>query len=123
MKRRQRSTGMYACPKQNSSPLPEYSIELRFVAPIASATAATSALRCAHPAIDTITAMPTMTPPSIRIFSSLLTLYEDRRVEQFSYVSTAFRSCGTSHTAAHESEGSLVAALLSVFVSLCLLRE
>jgi len=56
---------MYAWPKPKSSPLPEYSIELRFVAPMASATAAIPVLCCAQPTIDIVIAMPAIIPLSI----------------------------------------------------------
>src|SRR5437773_9646064 len=65
MKRGQRSPGMYAWPKPKSSPLPEYSIELRFVAPMASATAAIPVLCCVQPRIDIVIAMPAIIPLSI----------------------------------------------------------
>src|SRR5207247_6992570 len=65
MKRGQRSPGMYAWPKPKSSPLPEYSIELRIVAPMASATAAIPVLCCVQPAIDIVIAMPAIIPLSI----------------------------------------------------------
>src|SRR6059036_2263509 len=65
MKRGQRSPGMYAWPKPKSSPLPEYSIELRFVAPMAFATAAIPVLCCAQPTIDIVIAMPAIIPLSI----------------------------------------------------------
>src|SRR5262249_47448973 len=65
MNRGQRSPGMYACPKPNSSPLPEYSIELRFVAPIASATAAIPVF-WAQPATRTVRPIQAVSTPSIR---------------------------------------------------------
>src|SRR5213078_441422 len=71
MKRGQRSPGMYAWPKPHSSPLPEYSIELRFVAPMASATAATPDF-CVQPAIETVRAITATSLPKTRIFGSPL---------------------------------------------------
>src|SRR5438552_3463835 len=72
MKRGQRSPGIYACPKPNSSPLPEYSIELRFVAPMASATAATPVFCCMQPTSDTVRAITATSFPNTRIFGSPL---------------------------------------------------
>src|SRR5213594_5142659 len=62
MNRGQRSPGMYAWPNPKSSPLPEYSIELRFVAPMASATEAIPVLCCVQPKIDIVIAMPAIIP-------------------------------------------------------------
>src|SRR5437773_3843514 len=65
MKRGPCSPGMYAWRKSKSSPLPEYSIELRFVATMASATAAIPVLCCVQPAINIVIAMPAIIPLSI----------------------------------------------------------
>jgi hypothetical protein len=58
------------CPKPKTNPLPEYCMEFRFVAPMASATAATP-LRCPHPATNVTTAIPINNTEQIRIIGSL----------------------------------------------------
>src|SRR5258706_8859192 len=62
---------MKACPKPNKEPLPEYSIEFRVVAPIASATAAIPVFCCVQPDIDIRAVIAAMAVLSIRIVGSL----------------------------------------------------
>jgi hypothetical protein len=62
---------MKACPNPNKDPLPEYSIELSVMAPIASATAAIPVFCGVQPAIDIRAAIAAMAPLNIRIFGFL----------------------------------------------------
>src|SRR6516164_3130175 len=70
MKCGQRSPGMKACPNPNKSPLPEYSIEARLVAPIASDTAASPVFCSVQPESAAAAATPAKAIQNIRMIGS-----------------------------------------------------